>query len=217
MDVAAMISELNDHGFTDESVTRKVAVLQAAIWEVEGMHPWPWIETSSTLTFDGVSGVPTNWASLNFRASIRLRDLAVRRRIRPIALEAWEDTYASEADSGDPLFYYFEGLNLNVWPTPPATTQMRLRHTKWSPEITDTSTASAILVPKYFHRGLIVNGALSALYDMEDDSDLATRFDGRQAKTISLALEALTKRQYDSPDSIVTTDPDDWDNFGFGQ
>jgi hypothetical protein len=134
-----------------------------------------------------------------------------------LALEAWEDNYASETDSGDPVFYYFEGMNLHVWPTPPSTTTMRLRHTRWSPEISDTTLESAILVPKYFHKGLILNGALSALYDMEDDSDLATRFDGRRDKAAALALEALTKRQYDSPDSIVTTDPDDWDNFGFGQ
>jgi hypothetical protein len=207
-----MIAELNDHGFTDESVTRKVATLQAAIWEVEAMHPWPWIETSTTLTFSGSSAVPTNWSSLNFRASVRLRDLAVGRRIMPVALEEWEDTYASMPDTGDPALYYFEGNSLNVWPTPPAATTMRLRFIKWSPAIDENTVESAILLPKQFHRGLIVNGALSALYDMEDDSDLAVRFEQRQSKAIALALEALFKRQYDSPDHIVATDPTDWDH-----
>lgn len=216
MNVSDMISELNDHGFTDESSIRKVATLQAAIWEVEGMHPWPWVETSATLTFDGSSGVPTNWTGLNFRAMIRLRNLSGNgNRVRPIALEEWEDQYAAMSDSGTPIVYYFEGNNLHVWPTPAAGTTMRARFIQWSPPITDTTLESAILVPKQFHRGLVVNGALSALYDMEDDSDLAVRFDARQAKTIALALEALFKRQYDAPDHIVATDPYDWDDCGY--
>ena len=212
-----MLTELNDHGFTDESNDRKLATIQAAIWEVEALHPWPWLETSVNLTFDGVSSIPSNWAtvSANFRASIRVRDLTVGRRLSPIALEAWEDQYASMDDLGSPFLYYFEGLNLHVWPTPDAATVVRLRFIKWSDEITLSSTATAILIPKYFHRGLIVNGALSALYDMEDDSELAARFDSRQGKALAFAQEAMFKRQYDSPDNIVATDPDDWDRYGF--
>lgn len=212
MNVQDMISELNDHGFTDESVTRKVATIQAAIWEVEAMHPWPWVETSTTLTFDGTTGVPTNWGTLNFRAMVRLRNLTGSgNRVYPIALEEWEDNWASEPDSGTPALYYFEGTNLHVWPTPVAGTTMRARFIKWSPAITETSLETDILIPKQFHRGLVVNGALSALYDMEDDSDLAVRFDQRQGKAIAMALEALFKRQYDSPDHVVATDPTDWD------
>jgi hypothetical protein len=206
-----MLDILDDHGFTDEPLEAKVAALQAAIWEIEALHPWPWVETSATLTFDGSAAVPTNWTGLNFRASVRLRDLLAKRRIAWTSLEEWEDLYASEPDSGDPALYYFEGGNLNVWPTPSAATTMRLRFIKWSPSITESSTESAILLPKQFHRGLIVNGALSMLYDMEDDAELATKFEQRKDKATALALEALFKRQYDSPDHIVVTDPSDWD------
>lgn len=217
MDVPAMISELNDHGFTDESSTRKLAVLQAAIWELEAMHPWPWLETSTTLTFDGTSDVPTNWATVkpNFRASIKLRDLTNSRRIKPITVDAWEDEYAGADNPGSPRLYYFEGMDLHVWPTPAAGTTMRLRFIKWSDEIAANSPESAILIPKQLVRGLVVNGALSALYDMEDDSELAQRFDARQGKAIQGALETLFKRQYDRPDVITATDPEDWDGTSY--
>jgi len=210
MNVSDMLSVLNDHGFTDESSIRKVEALQTAIWEVEGLHPWPWLETSANLAFDGTTGVPTNWSSLNHRATLRVRDLTNNARVRPIALEAWEDQYASLDDSGLPQLYYFEGMNMHVWPTPAVGTVIRCRFMQWSPPIDDTTLESAILVPKYFHKGLVCNGALSALYDMEDDSDLAVRFDTRRDKAVALALEALYKRQYDAPDAIVATDPDDW-------
>lgn len=215
MNVSDMISELDDHGFADTSETRKIAVLQDTIWQLEGIKPWPFLRKTWTLDFDGSSGTPSNWASLTpaFRASIRLKDVSTGRRIMPVREEEWDDQVGSDTDkAGTPMLYYFGDANaLTVWPIPPSGSTARLVGVQWSDEISGSTTESGILIPKYFHRGLIVNGALQRLYAMEDDTELAPVFQSYQQAAMDLATETLFKQQYDRRDHIKVTDPDSWD------
>jgi len=214
MDVPGLISELDDHGFADTGTTRKVAVLQDVIWQSEGIKPWPFLQTHWTLTFDGTNPFPSNWATLSpaFRASVRLKDLSTGRRVMPVRAEEADDRIGINLTlSGNPQFYYFEGSQLNVWPIPPAGSTMKLTGTRWSDLISANTAESGILIPKYFHRGLIVNGALQRLYAMEDDTELAPLFQSYQSEAMDMATEALFKLQYDRADRVLVTDPDSWD------
>lgn len=216
MDVQGIFGEIIDHGFDDITDTRKLSVIQDTVWQIEALKMWPFLGTVWTLSFDGINPYPSNWASLSpaFRASKRLKDLSNGRRIMPVRDEELEDAVGNNySQTGDPLYYYFIGTQLNVWPIPPATTTMRLTGAQWSTALTTTSPESAFLIPPQFHRGLIVNGALSRLYAMEDDTELAPLFQSYQSDAMDMAVEALFKQQYDRADRVRVIDPDSYE-FG---
>lgn len=210
MDAQAMITELNDHGFSDESVTAKVRVLQHTVWDIEGRLAWPFVEASSTLTWDGTSPAPTNLPA-DFRAAVWVQMLSSpASKLRPVRLEELEGLAQGDyTGSGSPQVYYFDGLTLNAWPQPGSGSTAKLRYVKWSPAITDTTAEGGFLIPKYFHR-LIVYGALWKMYDMEDDPELSARFEQHYENGMKQMQEAMWRRQYDQPDHILMTDPDDW-------
>jgi hypothetical protein len=215
VDVAAILSELDDYGFEDLSTTIKVGKIQAAIWDIEKLRPWPFLEESILLDFDGTSSIPTNFPA-DFRASIRLRDLVLDQRITPKRLDDAEEAMGTDFDLvGDPLFYYFEGGKLKLWRVPAAASdRMKLRYIQWSDEITDTTTESGILIPKYFHRSTILPKTLQYLYDMTDDPELASRFEGQFKEGLMEMIEACFVQQYDQADYVHVVDPDDWDYLG---
>lgn len=208
-----MISELDDHGFADVSDVRKLAVIQDTIWQIEGIKPWPFLVTTWQLNFDGTNPFPSNWSSLTppFRASLRMRDMTTGARLGAVRVEEADDRIGTNTiNAADPMFYYFVGTQLNVWPIPPAGRVVQLRGTQWSQPINDGTLESQILIPKYFHRGLIVNGALQRLYAMEDDTELAPVFQSYQSAAMDLATEVLFTQQYDRGDHVRVTDPDSW-------
>lgn len=207
-----MISEFQDHGFNDVSNTRMVDIIQDTVWQIEGLKAWPFLMTTWSLTFDGTHSYPTVWpVTPTMRASVRLIDQSTGRRILPIrAEEALTRQGIEGSQSGSPMFYYFIGTQLNVFPTPTATT-MTLYGAQWSPAINASSPESAFLIPPQFHRSLIVNGALQRLYAMEDDTELAPVFQSYQSAALEMATEALFKQQYDRGDHVRVEDPDSWE------
>jgi hypothetical protein len=216
VDVADILSELTEHGFSDTNSNEKLRVIQDTIWDIEGRHPWPFLETTFDLDFDGGEAEPSNWPD-NFRAAVRLRNRVTGRRVRPLRLEEFEDRFgANEDDAGDPLYYYFDGTQLKVWRLPSAATGLlRMRYLRWSDEITAETTASGILIPKYNHRA-IVDGSLFRLYDSEDDPELALRFQQHFETGIQRMVAASFQRQFDETDVIQVVDPDDYDYFYTG-
>lgn len=207
-----MLSELNDHGFTDTSTTRKLALLQDTIWEIETEEPWPFVEAPSVnLNFDGTSDIATNMPAA-FRASLRVKDLVTGRRITPLRLDAFEDQVGiNHAQSGDPIYYYFEGSALKFWPIPPSSTgRLKLRYLRVSAAITDTSAESAFLIPPRHHRAIVL-GALHKLYLMEDDPELAMGYKALYDEKLKRMRQDLWQQQFDRPDSILVVDPDDYD------
>jgi len=63
MDVSEIIDDLEDHGFEDTSEARKLAALNDTLWDVTGREPWPFLEKSVALSFNGSSSTPTNLPS----------------------------------------------------------------------------------------------------------------------------------------------------------
>lgn len=209
--VNEMLLELNDHGFSDTSTARKVDLIQDTIWEIEALEPWPFLETSINLNFDGTSPIPTNWPD-NFRASIRVKDLSNGRRIMPLRLDDFEDVVGMDyARKEAPRVYYFEGSQLYLWPIPPASTgRLKFRYLRYSERITSTSPETDIILPKQHHRAIVL-GALVKLNTMEDDSELAGGFQAQMDEKIARMRSALWQRNFDQSDTIRTTDWEEWD------
>lgn len=210
MDVAEMITDLGDHGFTDTGTLTKVRVLQDAIWEIEGMRPWPFLESSATLNFDGTSGLATDWPT-QFRAGLKLQVIGTGVMLHPIRLDELDAAVGTQlAKVAAPRVYYPEGEQLKLWPVPPNGTQVRLRYLKWTPAITSGSPATAIALPARHHRAIVL-GALIRLYDMEDDPELAARFQSHYETRLEAMVEDLFRKQYDRPEIVHVEDPDSWD------
>lgn len=212
-----MLTELGDHGFADTGTTRKLAVLQDTIYDIESREPWAFLEQSIDLAFSGSSGVATNVPS-DFRSALSAKDLVTGYRIQWIPLTRFSNLMGPAGDynlSGGPQYYYVEAGVPKFWPIPPATTTVRLKYHRLSPPISDTGSASLesyILLPPRHHR-LIVLGALQRLYDMEDDTELAARFEGQYEARMQRMKADLQKQQYDRPDTIEVVNDDDWDTF----
>lgn len=205
-----MISDLGDHGFTDTSTATKVRMLQDAIWEIEGMFPWPFLETSITLTFDGSSPLATNFPA-NFRNALKLKDVQRGVVLDPTTFSDLDDMVGTQLSQvAVPRVYYPEAEKLKLWPVPPASTTVLLRYLRWSDAISSGSAESAILLPPRYHR-VVVIGALVRLYDMEDDPELAMRFQGQLDARIDRIKEDLFRKQYDRPEYVRVLDPDSWD------
>ena len=211
MDVPSMFTEFQDHGFNDVSPTRMLSIIQDTVWQIEALKAWPFLMTTWNLAFDGTHSFPTVWPQDPIlRASVRLIDQGTGRRLLPVRAEAGISMQSGSTTGGAPLYYFFIGTQLNVVPTPAATT-MTLYGAQWSDSLNTSSPESAFLIPKQFHRGLIVNGALQRLYAMEDDTELAPVFQGYQSAAMEMAVEALFKQQYDRGDVIKVTDPDSYE------
>lgn len=214
MDVPALFELLDEHGFSDTDDLVKLQAVQGAIWEIEGLKPWPFLETSVDLNFAGSTGVASNLPAA-FRAALRVKDLTTGARILPVRLDDAEDTIGKDyTEAGDPAFYYFEGGQLKVWPLPAASSgRLRLKYIRWSDVIAADSAESAILIPKYYHEAILY-GALLRLLDSEDDPELSSRYQGHFEARLEQMATTLFQLQFDRTDHIVITDPDDWD-FNF--
>jgi hypothetical protein len=207
MDVDAILSELNDHGFTDQSTTRKLALLNDTYWDICSREPWPFLEEEITLAFDGTDSTPTNWPT-DFRAVLAITDPSSGAVIRPERLDTIDKNHASElAESGEPFAYYFLSNEIRFIYIPSATTTLKMRYLKRPAALVDGGAETTILLPKQHHRALIL-GTLQKLYDMLDDPELGSRFEAQYETRIVRMRDEIWMRQYDRPDYIHMTD---WD------
>lgn len=208
--VAEMVEIFDDHGFADTSESTKLVFLNDTIGDFCSREPWPFLETSINLTFDGVSSVPSNLPA-ELRAPKVTVDANTTRIIQPERVETIEKgNGALVTATGDPLFYYFIGSELRFAPIPPSTFVARMTHLQHSPEVDINSTSADILVPTR-NWMILVFGTLQKLYDMEDDPELSARMEQHYEARIQQVRESLWRRQLDRPDHIVISDPDYYD------
>ncbi len=206
-----IIDALNDYGFTDTTTPRKVEKINSTIFDITTREPWPFMETTVDLDFDGTSAVPSNWPT-DFQSDLDIVSLDTGRKLQPMRLqEADVSLNLALQQSGTPLYYFFIGRELHVAPIPPATTGgYRMRYIRRHPTLSQSDPESAILLPVEHHE-IILLGVLSKLYDMEDDTDLSVRFQQLYEKKYNDMRGSVWMRQYDRPDHIVITDAYDYD------
>lgn len=211
MDVANIITELNNHGFTDTADDQKMFVLNDTIWEVEAMEPWPFLEKSIALNTDGTNPNPTNWPS-DFKQVKFMADTTVGVGVWPERVETVRDRYAQDfltASDSNPFLYYIWGGELRFYPIPPAASgRFYMDYVATQPELTSSSVEADILMPKRHHR-VYVLGTLYKLYALEDDLQNAQAFQSMYNDRIQLMREDLLRKQYQRPDVVFMTDADD--------
>jgi hypothetical protein len=210
--VQDILDAMGDYGFTDTTTIRKMEKINATLYDITAREPWPFMETSIDLDFDGTTAVPSNWPT-DFQADLDLIRLSDGNKVQPMRLqEADSRLNLYTTQSGPyPVYYYFIGRQLHVAPIPPAGTGVvRMRYIKTHPALQSTDPESAILIPKEHHEVLLY-GSLLKLYDLEDDTDLSVRFQQLYENKYQDMRSAIWMRQYDRPDHIVILDQYDAD------
>lgn len=195
-----MISELDDHGFEDTSSTRKVAVLNDAVADVCSREPWQFME-ASTDTFALSVRAPTLPA--NFRAALTLIIPSLSLIIQPERTDTITKMYpAALLNTGTPNYYYFVGSEMRLLPVPDKTYTATLFYLQHHPVLTAGSLETDILIPVRHHR-VVVLGALSRLYAMEDDPELGAIFNAQYEARLQTMEADSWKKQYDRPDRVI--------------
>ena len=211
MDVANIITELNNHGFTDTADDQKMFILNDTVWEVEAMEPWPFLEKSIALNTDGTSPVPTNWPT-DFKQVKFMADTTVGVGVWPERVETVRDRYAQDFLTNkdtNPFLYYLWGNQLRFYPIPPATTgRFYMDYIATQPVLTSASLEASILMPPRHHR-VYTLGTLYKLYALEDDLQNAQAFQSMFNDKMQLMREDLMRKQYQRPDIVFMTDADD--------
>lgn len=207
MTAQELITALGSYGFSDTSEADKLGALNDTIYDILSREPWPFLEKTITLTFNGSSGTPTNFPS-DFRAALSLIDTETGLRLLPFRLDEFRDKYQAVSDeTGNPALYYFLASSLSVWPIPDSDVTVVMDYLHTPAEIDASSVEADIVIPTRFHR-VILFGALAQLYDMEDDPELAAKSESRYENRLLEMRTELWARQYDRPDTIEEVDPD---------
>lgn len=209
MDVSEILSELVDHGFEDTSTERKLAKINDALWDIESREPWPFLEKTIALNFNGSSPTPTNMPS-DFKTALWLYDNSNGVTIWPERLSTIRDRYGNTITQvGDPASYYFVAGQLRLYPVPPSSTgRFQLDYVATQPEVIETDLQASILLPPRHHQAIVL-GALWRLYKMEDDPENGNMFQIDYENKIQQMHEDLFRRQYQRSDQIFVVDEDD--------
>jgi hypothetical protein len=208
-----LLTSLNEFGFEDTDISEKLNALNFAIKNITQRKLWSFLDIVLSLTFDGSSATPTN-APSDLRAVRKIIDTSNGRRVKLHPHRRHGGAVRHDAhDSGDPFFFYFEGRTLKFYQVPSATKTLRLRYARFAGKVQSGDPESAIIVPPDGHEAVLFR-ALQHLYDLEDDSELAQRFEAKAENSIALLDEAFGVQQDDEPEYIHVVDDDDWyDDF----
>lgn len=192
-----MVTEVRDHGFDDLTESRILSFLNDAYFDICSREPWPFLETTATLTINasGLVTSPTNVTSV-----LNVYDSTDGFSLQPQRLDDISDLYGQDLTeaAAQARHYYFIGTSMYVYPVPSNTIKMNYI---MEPEALTTSPDTSPILPTHAHR-LLVTGALAKAAVMEDDPDLAAVYVNMFETRLSQARSAMWMRQYDRPDSI---------------
>lgn len=216
MNVSDIISELNDHGFEDTSDTRKIALINDVIWDINSRNPWRFLRSEATVDF--VQGNDSVTLPSDFRAAVSLVIPPTNGQpgavLTPDEEEGVRKTYMLDGRTGTPTYYYFVGEALmRLYPTPDMNYTATLDYLRNQVAVSDSTLEAAILLPARHHRAITL-GVLSRLYAMEDDTELAAMFEQQFEQRIETMMEDIDRQQFDRPKK-VTDVHDDYEFWGW--
>lgn len=203
-----MIAEMQNHGFEDLDTATLTRLLNDAYEDVWSREPWPFREGQVDITVSqGVAQV-TAPADFGKVASLFVKDMGTN--LEPMRREDIGKQFPGNLTEQDqPVWYYFIGSGLYLYPVPDTTYTLTLYYLKQFTPLVNPTDVPAL--PSN-HR-IIVLGALTSAYDMEDDNDVALRFQSRFEDRIAAVREEWWMQQYDRPQT--QTDLYMYDDFYF--
>ena len=190
-----MILEMRNHGFEDTDAATLTDLLNDAYEDIWGREAWPFREGTATVTITGGTAQVPMPADFGKVIAFIIDNQSIV--LEPKRLEEITRDYSGDlTTTGSPLYYYFIGNNVYVFPVPDSTYTGTVRYIKaFTPLANPTDTP---VLPSN-HR-IIVLGALVSAYDMEDDNDIAARFQARFEARYQTVREEWWMRQYDRPE-----------------
>lgn len=212
MDVSEAITVINAHGFEDTDDTMKMWAINDAIWEIDGLEPWPYLLKTLNLNFDGTNPYPSNLPTDLGRVKWLTR-LSDGQPIFPERIETIRSRYGQSSiigQSGAPEVFYFVGTQLRFWPVPPNGTSVALLdYRAFQPKLTTTSVEANILMPARYHTAWVF-GALKRLYDGDDDPELGAVKNQDKEDRVAKMRADLLQQQEMRADVVFMTDNDDY-------
>jgi len=215
--VSDLIAELGNHGFTDSAMTTMMFAINSAYWDACGREEWPFLKKSATLTFNGSASTPTNLPS-DFHAvqALQVQGFATFDGWNDgtVRHERYDDMLANYLSSGSgipvdqPRYFYFIGTQLNFYPIPPSASTVNMVYIATPTDLLSTDVEATILIPKQFHRSVLLNGALYRLYAMEDDTDLAAGFQQYYEEGLQQMRHWAMKLQFQRGDVVHQVEHD---------
>ena len=227
MTVADIIQELADHGFGNTvPTTRQVWFINDTIWDICSRERWPFLEKSVNLTFAGGVATAANWPS-DFKAALSMVNTNIGTVVQPERQEFVDKRNALQiTQAGSPIFYSFIGSGgtstgdpgapgdlavCNFWPIPLSSDTITMRYLAQHPQVTSGTIESGILIPPQHHRAISL-GTIWKCLDMEDDPNLAMRYQNLYEARIESMKRDVFMRQYDRPDRVYVIGYDDNDS-----
>lgn len=209
MTVAEILEELVAYGFEDTSTETKLRKINTTLWDIESREPWPFLEKTVALNFDGSSPTPTNMPS-DYKATLWLYDNTNGMSLWPERSSTIRGRFGNVITQvSDPFSYYFIGNTLKLYPVPPAATgRYQLDYIATQPEVDETTVEAGIMLPVRHHDAILL-GTLWNLYKMEDDPENGNMFQIDYENKIQSMHEDIFRRQYQRADQIFIVDEDD--------
>lgn len=204
MTVAELIEVVDDHGFDDLKLTRKVQVINGALRDVASREAWSVLTTFASLAM--VNGVPTS-PPTDVQAVLAAHN-ELGTRLTFTRLDDLYDMAGTFTQTGPARYYYIDtGGAIKTWPT--GSTTLQLHYTRMPALVTEASAESAIWLPPEFHETVVIPGALAPLYRQTDDPGFAGVFQNLFEHGIQNARVRLHVQQYSDTDFIHPTS-EDW-------
>ena len=198
------------HGFTDMLDSDMEAIINDAYFDVCSRDTWPFLEATATVNLaQGTSIVPTP-ADFGSVIAVSLDSASIP--LVPVRLDDITKRFTGMLTStGLPMYYYFIGDQMNVYPVPDAVYSTTFRYLRIPTRLdtTNPGTSDIPLLPDR-HRRVILLGALVSANAMEDDTDLAAWFQGQYEHRLQLMTQDLWKKQWDRPEQMFGIN-DEWD------
>ena len=216
--VATMLTDAQDHGFTDIDQAHFLTYLNHAYMMFCTREPWPFLEklftgnftTNQAQQFSSVTDIKQVLSVINTTQGYALN---------PTRPEAIYKSYADQLTTPNaPVLYYTPvnnsaapmGKQVHVFPVPSAADAAQMRYI-YIPALLTTGTDVPV-VPERFHR-ILTFGALWQMYRLEDDPQSGDEYETMFEEGIQMARNDLWDNQYDRPDYVINVMDDYGDEY----
>lgn len=203
--VQDIMDAMTDHGFSDTTNARKIELINDAYQDICSREAWPFLEKqASVATVIGTAALSSQPADFNDVISLVIdstSDILVPMRLDDIT----KRFSGSLTQRGKPAYYYRVAGQITLYPIPDSVYTLTLSYVAAPTKLVNTSDVP--LLPDRHARAILL-GAVASAYDMEDDTDLAMKFDAKFEKRIQTMKYDLMSFQFDRPDTV-------YDMYGF--